>query len=147
MEEVDEMKERGLRVKEVREALGLTQKDFAKKVYVTHSQISAIELGKSVINEQNFELICTTDRLQEGYTVNRDWLRNGGPSGLMFTTSAVIVDGMTITKDAAELLDLYDKLEAPETRKGVRDYTREKLELQNLRKKAGEKRDTSEKVE
>jgi len=39
--------------------------------------------------------------------------------------------------DARELLEIYDKL-IPETQKEVRDYANEKLELQELREKAGQ---------
>jgi hypothetical protein len=48
----------------------------------------------------------------------------------------------SLDSDERELIETYDKL-IPETQKDVRDYTKEKLELQNLR---AESRDQEKKT-
>lgn len=64
------------RLKELRNRLGLTQKEFGEKIGVTNFTISDIEKGKRTLTDRNMNLIC------EKYNVNKEWLETG--SGEMF---------------------------------------------------------------
>lgn len=64
------------RVKELRQALGLSGEKFAEPLGVQRNAISRIETGKNGLSEQMIKLICTT------YNVNEKWLRYG--QGEMF---------------------------------------------------------------
>ena len=67
------------RVRKVRKALKMNQKDFGKKLGLTQTTLSMIEIGRSVIIEKNIKLICTT------FNVSERWLRTG--EGEMFHDS------------------------------------------------------------
>jgi len=104
------------RVKIVRKALEMTQEEFANKLHLTHSQISAIELIKSIVTEQNITFICMPNQLKEGITVNENWLRTG--QGQMFVPG----DGKLrlfdknnheIPADEEELVGIYRQLNRP----------------------------------
>jgi transcriptional regulator with XRE-family HTH domain len=124
----------GERLKQIRKSAGLNQGEFAKRIGISQSMLSGIELEREIFSERNFKLICLE------FGVDQNWLRTG--QGSMFSSppdpppsaSPVIIDGQELPTEAIELLHLYDQLESPETRKDVRDYAKEKLELQRLRK-------------
>ena len=59
------------RIRQLRTALGLSQKDFADRIGLKQSAISFIEKDGSTITEQNIKAICTQ------FFVNEDWLRAG----------------------------------------------------------------------
>lgn len=65
------------RLKMIRKALHMTQKDFAKKIGITNSGISKLEKGQNQITDQMAKAIC------RAYNVNYDWLING--EGEMFS--------------------------------------------------------------
>jgi transcriptional regulator with XRE-family HTH domain len=150
MEEVDDKILKGQRVKKVRETLDITQKAFAEKIYVTHSQISAIELGKSKINEQNINLICTPNRLKEGYTVNEAWLRNGGDDKVMFKApppdnvrpKLYDKNNQELPIEEEELIGIYRKLEPP-NKKAVMAAADALLDSQGGGEKGERRADTS----
>lgn len=83
------------RVREVRRTLGLTQKDFGKKLAIAQSYLTNIETGRREVTEKIQKLIC----LQ--FDVNEDWLRTG--QGEMFTESDA-----TILHDLQEQYNLDD---------------------------------------
>ncbi|AEF80426.1 helix-turn-helix domain-containing protein [Leadbettera azotonutricia] len=64
------------RIIEVRKALGLSQKEFGKRINVSQGYFSNIELQERKINDRIILLICSV------YGVNEDWLKNG--AGEMF---------------------------------------------------------------
>lgn len=64
------------RVRDVRNALDLTQKDFGQRLAIAQSYLTNIETGKREVTEKIQKLIC----LQ--FNVNEDWLRTG--KGEMF---------------------------------------------------------------
>ena len=64
------------RIKAVRKALGISQKDFAKGIFVSQGFYTRIETGARNPNERIYELICNK------YNVNKDWLITG--KGEMF---------------------------------------------------------------
>jgi transcriptional regulator with XRE-family HTH domain len=118
----------------IRDHLSLNQTKFAQKIGVTSQLINKIESKKAKLTEANIHLICLT------FGVREEWLREG--KGEMFNPplpeppAPVIIDGRKLEPDEKELLDIYDKL-IPETQKEVRNYANDKLELQELREKAG----------
>lgn len=64
------------RVREVRTALNLTQKEFGQKITLAQTYLSQIEKGDRDVTEKIFKIIC----LQ--FNVNEEWLRFG--AGEMF---------------------------------------------------------------
>ena len=110
------------RLIQVRKELRLKQGEFAEKIGLKQGTYSDIENEKETLTARNARLICLE------FGINEDWL-NGG-KGPMFKTEK-------LPPDARELLEIYDKL-IPETQKEVRDYVNEKLELQELRERAGQ---------
>ena len=78
------------RIKAVRKALGMSQRDFCKGIFLSQSFYGHIETGKRNPNERVYELICNK------YGVNKDWLLTG--QGDMFSE----------TPSDVELLELMD---------------------------------------
>lgn len=61
----------GLRIKELRKHLGLSQDDFASKIKITHGHVSTMENGKKEVSDKIIAMICLT------FGVREEWLRNG----------------------------------------------------------------------
>lgn len=68
-----------LRVKQLRNSLGLSQKDFGEAIGLSKSTVCAIEKGCHQLTERNVTIICDT------FNVNPEWLRTG--EGEMFLAS------------------------------------------------------------
>jgi transcriptional regulator with XRE-family HTH domain len=66
------------RLKDLRTALGLSQREFSKRIYITQSFYGDIELGKKKLNDRIIQLISTQ------FNVNKDWITTG--TGDMFTS-------------------------------------------------------------
>ncbi|MCD8364089.1 MAG: helix-turn-helix domain-containing protein [Lachnospiraceae bacterium] len=64
------------RVKEVRQALGLSQAKFAKAISISNGYIAAIELGNRTVNDRLLKLIAAE------FDVEEKWLKTG--EGAMF---------------------------------------------------------------
>ena len=64
------------RIKELRNALKLTQQEFADKIKVKRNTVATYEMGRSIPSDSAIALICAT------FNVNESWLRTG--SGEMF---------------------------------------------------------------
>lgn len=64
------------RIKEIRNALGLTQQAFADKIKVKRNTVATYEMGRSVPSDSAIALICNE------FSVNEEWLRTG--NGEMF---------------------------------------------------------------
>lgn len=60
-----------LRLKKIRKAVGLTQKDFAKNLGITQTAYSMIETGKRPLAEPYIKVICSV------FNVNENWLLTG----------------------------------------------------------------------
>ena len=58
------------RLKAVRTALKLSQRDFSKGIFLRQSSYARIEQGKITINERVIELVCSK------YNVNRAYLKD-----------------------------------------------------------------------
>jgi len=78
------------RIKAVRKALGMSQKDFCRGIFLSQSFYGQIETGVRNPNERVYELI------HNKYNVNKDWLLTG--QGEMFSE----------TPSDVELLELMD---------------------------------------
>ncbi len=65
----------GVRMKELRKSLGLSQEKFGQRIKVSKSHISNIEIGGDTPSDMLVKLVCIE------YNVNEEWLRYG--TGLM----------------------------------------------------------------
>jgi transcriptional regulator with XRE-family HTH domain len=73
-------KEIGKRIKKLRVYLGLTQRDFAEKIYSSYRSVQNWESGERYISESNLRLLI------DEYGVSREWLLTG--TGEMLTDEA-----------------------------------------------------------
>lgn len=72
------------RVKEVRQALNLSQAKFAQALSMSNGYIAGIELGHNNVNGRIIKLICFT------FHVSEQWLKTG--NGCMFEESSQLAD-------------------------------------------------------
>jgi transcriptional regulator with XRE-family HTH domain len=86
------------RIKAVRAALKVSQREFSKGVFVSQSYFADIEVGKRRISERIIHLISTQ------YKVNKEWLKTG--KGDMFTASMTEVKLEHLSGVFAELDEL-----------------------------------------
>ena len=100
------------KIRQIRYALGMSQKEFAKRLGLTQTTLSMIEGGKSVIVEKNIKLICAT------FNISEHWLRTG--QGEMFLASPY----------EKEFGDIFSKL-TPDTQDCLLAIARELLAVQN----------------
>jgi transcriptional regulator with XRE-family HTH domain len=82
----------------VREALGITQRDFCKGIYVSQSYYAQIEGGKRPVNDRIIALICSQ------YGVKKEYLLTG--KGKMFSEDLPDIQ-------LKQLLDVFHELEPP----------------------------------
>ena len=83
------------RIKEIRIALGLTQKEFGENIGLSPNSLSDIEHKKCNVSERIIILVCSV------YNVNEEWLRNG--NGEMFNQM----------QRYDEFIEIYYKLNKP----------------------------------
>jgi transcriptional regulator with XRE-family HTH domain len=93
------------RVLQIRKSLNLSQADFAKRIGLKQGVISAIEVGRTSLTEQNLKIISLV------FGIREEWLRNG--TGDMFENERDII--------IKEIVDLLQKL-TPEARQLVLEY-------------------------
>ena len=86
------------RITKIRETLGLTQKEFCKGIYVSHTYFSNVENGNKKINDRIIALICSQ------YGVNRKYLLTG--KGEMFSENLPDIH-------LNQLLEIFNELEKP----------------------------------
>jgi transcriptional regulator with XRE-family HTH domain len=86
------------RIKAIRAALKLSQRAFAKRVFVSQGYFAEIEVGKRDINERIIQLIATQ------YKVNKEWLKTG--KGGMFSASKTEIKLEYLSGIFAELDEL-----------------------------------------
>ena len=96
---VDEVRNR---IKQVRQALDVSQRDFAKRVYISQTLLGDIELGNRNVNDRTIQLISTE------FNVNKDWLLTG--KGEMFSAPPVDIQ-------LENLVEIFNQLD-----KGLKDY-------------------------
>ena len=86
------------RIKAIRAALNLSQRQFAKGVFVSQSYFCDIEVNKRKISERIIHLISDI------YKINKEWLKTG--KGEMFTKSMTEVKLENLAGVFAELDEL-----------------------------------------
>lgn len=74
------------RIRLLRQHLGLSQTEFAKKMGMTRSMVSNLELGLIEIPDYKLEMIC------KAFNVRMDWLRTG--EGEMFNPANRSLDAL-----------------------------------------------------
>lgn len=110
------------RIKAIRAALDLSQREFAKGVFVSQSYFCDIEVDKRAISERIIHLISVI------YKVNKEWLKTG--KGEMFSSSATEIKLAQLSRIFSELDEL------------LQDYlikqANELLEIQRKKGKQGD---------
>ena len=81
------------RIRELRKALDLSQKDFSERIGLKQNAISYMEKSGSTVTEHNVKTICSQ------FCVNETWLRSG--SGDMFLEK---------DKKQKEFFDIFNEL-------------------------------------
>ena len=103
------------RIKELRSSLKLSQRQFAKRIFVSQALVHEIELGKRKIHTRILHLIAYQ------FNVNLEWLKKG--EGEMFFEAP---------QDARleHIIEIFHKLDKP-----LQDYlllqSKELLKIQN----------------
>lgn len=108
------------RVRQVRNALNLTQKDFGNRITLAQTYLSQIEKGSRNVTEKIFKIIC------HEFNVNEEWLRTG--KGEMFNSYGdnILFDiskKYRLDELDEKILLTYIKLNANQ-RKVFKDYIR-----------------------
>ena len=104
------------RIKEIRQQLNKSQREFAKIIYVSNGYLSEIETGHKEVNDRLIHLISSA------FSVNKHWLLTG--EGQMFNnTSEEKMERMT---------SLFNEL-YPEFQDFILKQIDELIELQNAR--------------
>ena len=90
------------RIKQIRQVLNVSQRDFAKRIYISQTLLGDIELGNRNVNDRTIQLISTE------FNVNKDWLLTG--KGEMFSAPPVDLQ-------LENLVEIFNQLD-----NGLRDY-------------------------
>jgi HTH-type transcriptional regulator / antitoxin PezA len=103
------------RIKELRSSLKLSQRQFAKRIFVSQTLVNEIELGKRKVNARILHLISYR------FSVNMEWLKSG--EGDMF------FDAPTDTR-LEHIIEIFNMLDKP-----LQNYlllqSKELLKIQN----------------
>ena len=102
MDEVNE------RIKQIRAALGISQREFSKQIFISQNSFCEIEKGVRRVNDRIIQLISTQ------FNVSRDWIKTG--AGEMFRA-----DKSSLNLE--HLIEIYKQLEKP-----LQDYLLEQSE-------------------
>jgi transcriptional regulator with XRE-family HTH domain len=108
------------RIRQIRQALNMTQTDFSMAIYVSNGYTAEIENGHRVANNRIIHLICLT------FGVNEQWLKTG--EGEMFSASPV--------GRKERILSLFDKLN-PRFQEYALTVIDQLVKLQKDEKKSG----------
>lgn len=104
------------RIREIRQALGLSQAKFAKDISISSGYVAGLELGNRKVNDRMIKLICTQ------YNVSEAWLRDD--TGEMFRSAS--------DRRLERIIALFQQLE-PAFQDYVLEQTDRLLALQNRR--------------
>lgn len=111
------------RIKQLRAAVGLNQRDFSQKTKIGHSTLAMFETGQRIPKDIHIAQIC------QAFNVNEEWLRNG--TGEMFLeTDSTIVSQLSSEYglDAFETVILKGFLKLkPEQREFLKDRIKDML--------------------
>jgi len=111
------------RIRLVRRTLNLNQVEFAKRIGLTQTALSMIEIEKTALTDKNIKLICAT------FAIDEDWLRTG--NGEMFGT---------VSPYEKELLTVFSKLTA-ETQEFILEMAQNLLKRQEKQNDSDSKED------
>ena len=109
------------RIKELRQALGLSQAKFAEQIAISNGYIAGLELGNRKLNERISKLICST------FKVNERWLNSG--EGDMFLSSQ--------GEDINQISIIFNKL-SPAFKSHALSQLQQLLELQRKLEKVAD---------
>jgi len=104
------------RIKEIRQGLRISQREFAKAIYVSYGYLSEIETGQKEANDRLIHLISSA------FSVNKHWLLTG--EGRMFNS--------TSEEKLEKVTNLFNEL-YPEYQDFVLRQIDELIELQNIK--------------
>jgi transcriptional regulator with XRE-family HTH domain len=90
------------RIRRVRETLNVSQREFAKRIFISQTLLGDIELGNRNVNDRTIQLISTE------FKVSKEWLLSG--KGDMFTSPPPDLQ-------LEKLIDIFKRLDKP-----LRDY-------------------------
>ncbi|GHU35020.1 hypothetical protein FACS1894172_16160 [Spirochaetia bacterium] len=86
------------RLKQLREIVGLTQKEFAEKICLTQSMYSLLESDRKEMQERTIKIICSV------FNISEQWLRNG--IGEMF----LLASSEGIPEKVLECMSVFESL-------------------------------------
>jgi transcriptional regulator with XRE-family HTH domain len=96
------------RIKELRTILQISQRQFAKQIFISQSSYGEIETGTRNVNGRILQLICSQ------FNVNKEWITNG--AGEMFNSQKPDIN-------LEHLIEIYKLLSKP-----LQDYLLEQSE-------------------
>jgi len=102
------------RIRKVRETLNVSQREFAKRIFISQTLLGDIELGNRNINDRTVQLISTE------FKVSKEWLLSG--RGDMFTSPPP-------DPQLDKLIDIFKQLDKP-LRNYLLEQSRGLLKLQ-----------------
>jgi transcriptional regulator with XRE-family HTH domain len=111
------------RIKGVRIALGISQYEFSKRVFISQTLLGDIELGNRTVTDRTIQLITTE------FNVNKDWILNG--EGEMFTAPPPDIQ-------LEKLIEIFKQLDKTlrdyllEQSKGLLKIQKEKIDKSNI---------------
>ena len=106
------------RIKEIREAKGLSQADFAEMLNIKRNSISLIEVGKRNPSDRTIIDICNT------FNVSEEWLRTGVGEMFIKTPSSTmekLKQEFDLDDFSYNLVYQYLKLDSDQ-RQAIRDF-------------------------
>jgi transcriptional regulator with XRE-family HTH domain len=107
------------RLRTIRETLNLTQKSFAKSIFISTSYYANIESGQRQVLDKTIDSICKV------YNANKEWILTG--QGEIFNTKPPDVR-------LQELIDIYKRLN-PYFQGYIIDHIRNLEKIQDNEKK------------
>lgn len=88
------------RLRELRNKLGLSQKEFGERIGITQSHVASLESGRRDLSDRNIQFIS------EIWGVNGDWIKTG--KGEMFLN--LVDDIKDIDDETRDILNKFQKL-------------------------------------
>jgi transcriptional regulator with XRE-family HTH domain len=107
------------RIKEIREKLNISQRDFAQKIFISQTLLGDIELGNRTATERTIQLISTE------FNVNKEWILTG--QGDMFMAPPPDIQ-------LEKLIEIYKQLDKP-LRNYLLEQSKSLLKLQKEKNK------------
>jgi len=86
------------RIREIRDFLNISQREFAKRIFISKSLLNNIELGNNKASSKTIQLITAE------FNVSKDWLLTG--KGEMFTSPPPDLQ-------LEKLIDIFNQLDKP----------------------------------